>query len=164
MDPFAVLGLEPRLDLDAKALERAYLDRSRAVHPDFHQNARPEQQAEMLARAAELNDAWRVLRDPWRRAQALVDRLDPKASERTKQLSCPFLVEAMELAEEVAATNDPAPLRERLRRQLEHLLAQTRSHLDAGRADAAATAVHQSRYFQKALADLEARVLAAGQR
>lgn len=158
MDPFAELGLEPTLALDPSRLERAYLERSRAYHPDYHQDADPELQTQMLERAARLNDAYRILRDPWRRAQTLVERLDQGAIERTKQLSCPFLVEAMELAEEVQSTDDADTLRRRLRHQLDSLFAQTGAHLEARRADAAATAVHQSRYFRKALADLEARV------
>jgi molecular chaperone HscB len=34
MNPFAVLGLDARFDLDPQAIERAYFEKSKELHPD----------------------------------------------------------------------------------------------------------------------------------
>ena len=64
LDRFAVLGLPRRLTVDRDALERRYLDASRAVHPDRHQTADDRTRALSLAASAAVNQAYRTLRDP----------------------------------------------------------------------------------------------------
>ena len=39
LDPFAVFGVEHRLDLDERALEKRYLQLSRDLHPDRNRAA-----------------------------------------------------------------------------------------------------------------------------
>jgi curved DNA-binding protein CbpA len=56
----------------------------------------------VLQRSAEINDAWKILRDPWQRARALLELLSPGVLDRNKKLDPAFLAEALELAEEVA--------------------------------------------------------------
>lgn len=168
-DPFATLGLAPTLELDLQALETSYLAHSREAHPDRWSDALrdaddPAILAEALARSAAVNDAYRVLKDRWLRAGVLIDRLDADARDATRTLSPLFLVEAMELAESVAeADEDAAPqLRAVIADRVESTFAAVADALRAGDARAAATALHQSQYFRKALADLDARCLAPG--
>jgi molecular chaperone HscB len=71
MDPFVTLGLERRFDLDIKAVEKRHRDLSRALHPDkFAQEGGTERRI-ALGQAADVNEAWRIVRDPIRRAEAL---------------------------------------------------------------------------------------------
>src|SRR5436309_3390277 len=72
MDHFEVFGLPRRLGIDAAQLQRAFYELSRRSHPDFHQAAPPERQAEILEASARLNTAYRVLRDPIARVEYLV--------------------------------------------------------------------------------------------
>jgi len=72
MDPFATLGTDRRFDVDLKAVEKTHRELSRALHPDRFVGATPSERRAALARAVEVNEAWRVLRDPIRRAQALL--------------------------------------------------------------------------------------------
>lgn len=97
MDHFERLGLPRRFNLDAGEIEREYLARSRAVHPDFYQMGGDlEQRASMEASAA-LNEAYAVLRDPFRRAEHLLQlRGGPSASEM-KDMPVEFLEEMLEL-------------------------------------------------------------------
>ena len=159
-DPFRELGLEPSFDIDPDALEAAYLRLSRETHPDHAAMAdlSPAELAERLGRAARVNDAFRTLSDPWRRARALIDRQDAEAFEASKKLDPMFLAEAMELAEEVAdCTPEARPaLRDRLEERIATDLEAIRAALAAGDVHAAATRLHQSRYHQKARADLDA--------
>lgn len=70
--PFDILGLPPAFDLDAKALEAAYFQEQRRFHPDRFV-ARPEaERAEALRRSVDINEAYRTLKEPLSRAQALL--------------------------------------------------------------------------------------------
>jgi molecular chaperone HscB len=68
-DPFAALGLPRAQRLDLADAERRFRERMRAVHPD---RAAPGDRLAAAAAAAEAAAAWRVLRDPLDRAQALL--------------------------------------------------------------------------------------------
>jgi molecular chaperone HscB len=72
MDYFEVFGLPRRLGIDTVELQRAFYALSRRSHPDFHQGASPERQAEVLEASARLNAAYRTLRDPIGRIEYLV--------------------------------------------------------------------------------------------
>lgn len=70
-DPFAALGVPRRFDVDVRAAEKAHRELSRALHPDKYASAGASERREALSRAADVNEAWRVVRDPVRRAEAL---------------------------------------------------------------------------------------------
>ncbi len=72
MDPFATLGIAPRFSLDLRELEARHRDLSRALHPDKHLSAPAAERRAALSRAIEVNEAFRVVRDPVRRAEALL--------------------------------------------------------------------------------------------
>lgn len=103
MDPFATLGAPRRFDLDLAVLEKTHRELSRALHPDkFAQTGASERRA-ALEKAANVNEAWRIVRDPIRRAEALFqlegfatgDVNEPKPSPQ-------FLFEMMEEREALA--------------------------------------------------------------
>jgi len=71
-DYFTVFGLPRKLTVDASALQRRFYELSREHHPDFHQGAAAERQAEALAQSAVVNRAYRALRDPLSRVEYLI--------------------------------------------------------------------------------------------
>jgi molecular chaperone HscB len=71
MDPFATLGIERKFDVDLGALERTHRELSRALHPDKYVAAGASERREALSKAVEVNESWRVVRDPVRRAETL---------------------------------------------------------------------------------------------
>lgn len=75
LDAFDMLGLPPRFDLEAGAVERAYLARLTAAHPD-HAGDEPVEASgdEPGPDAAGLNAARAVLLDAEQRARALLSR------------------------------------------------------------------------------------------
>lgn len=158
-DPFTVFGLPRSLDLDERALEQRYLKLSRECHPDLNRTADISDCIAVLQRSAEINDAWKLLRDPWSRAKALLETVAPGALDRNKTLDPTFLGEALELAEEVAECDrEAAPaLRERLRATLTADYEAVREALTAGKPDVAASRCHKAHYHKKALQDLEAK-------
>jgi molecular chaperone HscB len=156
-DPFTVFGVERTLDLDERALERRYLALSRESHPDRLRSQEVGDCPAALARSAEVNDAWRVLRDPWLRARALLETRSPGVLAKNQKLDPAFLAEALELAEEVAFATGPkvAPLRTRLTAAIAADFDALRAELARGDVDAAAKRFHASHYHRKALHDLE---------
>ena len=103
---FARLGLVPDAAFDADAAELTYLRLSRLLHPDHQADASPEVQERALRNIALLNEAWTVLNDDQERVEYLLEHHDPGALERHKKLSPAFLMEAMEISEELEEAHD----------------------------------------------------------
>ena len=101
MDAFDVLALKPAFDLDVSELEQRYRDLQRQLHPDrFAQSASSEKRAS-LARAVDVNQAYRALRDDLKRAEILLTRLEGQAT-GTETTDPGLLMEVMELREALA--------------------------------------------------------------
>jgi molecular chaperone HscB len=103
MNPFALLGVESRFDLDLPALEKTHRELSRALHPDKFAQANASERRAALEKAAAVNEAWRTLRDPIKRAEALFRMHDIAVGEDKEPKSTPtFLMEVLEMREELA--------------------------------------------------------------
>jgi hypothetical protein len=63
---YEVLGVDP--STSPEDLRRAYVQRARALHPDRQVGADPTRAAQAARAMQEVNEAWRVLRDPVARA------------------------------------------------------------------------------------------------
>ncbi len=104
MDAFDTLGVEPRFDLDLAAVEERHRALSGALHPDRYAGKPAGERRMALGRAIEVNDAWRVLRDPVRRAECLFSRVGiPVGETNEPKPSADLLLEMLELREELAA-------------------------------------------------------------
>jgi molecular chaperone HscB len=98
MDHFEVFGLPRRLGIDGAELQRKFYELSRRGHPDFHQGAPAERQAEILEASARLNAAYRALRDPLARIEYLVrleEGRDTREGATVKPKAPPELLEEM---------------------------------------------------------------------
>lgn len=127
-DAFDIMDMPRRFDLDQKALHRRFIELSAAHHPDRFTDALD--QADAAERAAAINEAYRTLSDPERRAGALLAVLGGAAKEDDKSLPPNLLMEMMEVRErmeEAIAEDDKATLAE-LRTWAE---GQRRAYLDA---------------------------------
>lgn len=106
-DHFERLALPRRFSVDPGALESAYLERSRAVHPDFFQSCTAGEQAASEDLSAGVNEAYLTLKDPFRRAEHLLALLGGPSAAEVKEIPPAFLMEMMELREAVeSATPD----------------------------------------------------------
>lgn len=117
---FELLGIAARYDIDSGVMERNYLERSRAVHPDFHQLASSTEQEVSLQLTASLNDAYAVLKDPFKRAEYLLALLGGPPVSEHKQMPAEFLEEMLELRmaiEEVRTEGDQVGI-DRMEQQL----------------------------------------------
>lgn len=98
---FACLELPVSARLDRDLLETNYLDKARQWHPDRFVSASKAEQATAQGMAAQVNEAYRILRDPVRRAEYLVklggidlDSSDPERG--APKPSQAFLLEMLE--------------------------------------------------------------------
>ena len=105
-DPFTLLGAPRKYDLDLGAVEKTHRDLSRELHPDRFASAGASERKAALEKAADVNEAWRIVRDPIRRAEALFALAGIVVSEgnetATISVAPKFLMEMMEAREELA--------------------------------------------------------------
>jgi molecular chaperone HscB len=118
--PFEVLGLPTGFNVDKFALRKKLLLLSRRMHPDFFGTAGQEARALAERNTAELNAAFDVLSDDFRRADWLVTSLDgPKESDE-RALPAEFLAQVLEWNEAIeearanGSADGLAPLEARL--------------------------------------------------
>jgi molecular chaperone HscB len=103
LDPFEALGVEPTFSLDLGFLEQRHRDLSRALHPDRHAASGAAERRMALGRAIEVNEAFRALKDPVRRAEALLARRGVASGEGKEPPASPaLLMEVMERREALA--------------------------------------------------------------
>jgi molecular chaperone HscB len=86
------LELEPRFDLDMALLEQRHRDLSRVLHPDRYAGRPAGERQQALGRAIEVNEAFRLLRDPVRRASALLARHERHTDEADAARADPMLL------------------------------------------------------------------------
>ena len=121
-DYFAVFGLPRKLYIEVSFLEEKFLQLSWKLHPDNFVNA-PEAERELsLKRSSELNDAYRVLRDPVGRVEYLLEIEGERKEGEKKQQAPPELLEEVfelnesldELREAKSSGGDLSQLKTRL--------------------------------------------------
>jgi molecular chaperone HscB len=107
---FDLFDIAPAFRLDAAVLDRAYRQLQTEVHPDRYAGASDAQRRQALQASARVNEAYRALKDPVRRAQYLLRLHDIDAvSETDTALPLDFLerqLERRELAAEAQAAGD----------------------------------------------------------
>jgi molecular chaperone HscB len=88
---FETLGLPLRYEVDLVAAEAVFKARARLVHPDRFGRADPRARQISMRRTVQLNEAWRTIRHPIRRAEYLLGLLgyDVGAEEGATGLAAP---------------------------------------------------------------------------
>jgi len=103
MDPFQVLGIDRRYAVDLARLDKTHRELSRALHPDRFTAAPPGEKRAALSKAVEVNEAFRVVRDPVRRAEALFAAHGVAVGEAREPKASPaFLMDVLERREALA--------------------------------------------------------------
>jgi molecular chaperone HscB len=121
-DFFALFGMPHKLWIEMNALEQRFLQLSWKLHPDNFVNATETERELSLKRSSELNDAYRVLRDPVARVEYLLGLENMRKEGEHKQQAPPELLEEVfelnesldELREAKSAGSDLAALKSRL--------------------------------------------------
>jgi molecular chaperone HscB len=173
-DRFAVLGLPRKFEVDLAAAESAYKDLSRQLHPDRFAKADPRARKAALGRTVEINDAWRTVKDPVKRAEYLLelagfglagdDRQSESQLRKTKQVAAPptFLIEILELREELGEAQRAgdavkvAFMAEEMRGRAAEAMRTIAGALDAGKFEEAARILVGLRYYRRFLDEVAA--------
>jgi molecular chaperone HscB len=175
---FEVLGFPPTYFIDRAELEARYREAQRVSHPDRFSRAPASERMQVLQRATDVNDAYRVLKNDQRRAEYLLALRGIDLSEEAEQaggkkrtLDALFLSDVLELREELQDArlgNDGAALarigadiRNRMVQETERITAGF-ARLDAADAqgaeslDAIADALLKLRYYARFLDEITA--------
>src|SRR6266851_3400738 len=127
-DHFLLFGLPRKLWIEMPALEKKFLELSWKLHPDKFVNASPKEQELSLKGSSELNDAYRVLRDPVARVEYLLELEGMRKEGEHKQQAPPELLEEVfelnesldELRAAKSSGGDLAALKSRLESAEKH--------------------------------------------
>jgi len=92
-DYFLTFGMPRKLASDSAALDQRFLQLSWKLHPDNFVNASDRERQLSLRRSSELNDAYRVLRDPVGRVEYLLELEGERKEGEKKQQAPPELLE-----------------------------------------------------------------------
>lgn len=176
---FDVLGLPRRFHIDARVLEERYHAAAREHHPDRHYRDESARRVSSALRTAALTEAYRVLRDPIRRGEHLLELEGIRLGDERRTVGGPagqgghkvdpsFLMEILELREglaEARAEGDEArvdalgvEVRDRHRAALDALDEAWRRYDDGARevlGDIAGGMI-ALRYYRRFLDELEA--------
>jgi molecular chaperone HscB len=136
-DYFRVLGVARSFAIDEVLLEQRYKGLTKVLHPDRFARSDPRARRASLERSVQLNEAWRCLKDPIRRAEYLLslhgidvgDRAvvgNPDQSDGHATLPVPqvLLMEVLELREALAEAHAAGDVHE-----TEALVAKVRGRL-----------------------------------
>jgi len=159
-NPFELFGLTPIFEIDEQRLATTFRSLQRAVHPDRYAGASGQERRQSAERAAAVNDAYQVLRDPVRRARYLLSfRGIETQEEGNTTMDTTFLMEQMEFREqlgEVREATDPVnvlvALKNRLRDRRIALLGELSAYLSIDTAESLAQAterVRRLRFFDR---------------
>ena len=95
---YEFFGIEQKLALDTDALQRRFYELSRTWHPDRFSRKSLSEQEQALEATAILNDGYRTLRDPVKRAEYLLTEEGfPIGEQRSKDVPPELLEEVFEL-------------------------------------------------------------------
>ncbi|WP_261885293.1 co-chaperone HscB [Vibrio pomeroyi] len=111
MNHFELFGLPLQFQLDGSLLSSQFRDLQRQFHPDKFATASERDRLLAVQKAAQINDAYQVLKNPISRAEYLLVQYgeDIRGEQQTMQDPM-FLMEQMELREEledIADSSDP---------------------------------------------------------
>lgn len=119
---FELFGLPRSFEVDLQDLSLRYRDLQRTVHPDRFANASEQEKRLSLQQTALINEAFQTLKSPLSRARYLLQLNGISLDDNDTAMDPGFLMEQMELREElgeVRSKSDPFTELNRLRDHIE---------------------------------------------
>jgi hypothetical protein len=108
LDCFSALGIPRKLTIDTSALEAAYHDLGRKIHPDRFASSASNVRALSLAGTALLTRSYRTLRDPIARGLYWLELNGEKLAENNKQVPPELAEMVFEVQEQLADLRRPS--------------------------------------------------------
>lgn len=153
---FELFNLPAQFDVDGKALDTAYRNIQRLVHPDRFVTASEAEKRAAVQYASLVNDAYQTLRDPLKRAGHLCALNGvPIDNNAHIQMDPLFLMEQMAWREKLEAAQDSGDREallaldgEQAKLRAKQLMA-VKGHLDAHRFKEAVTGIHKLMFLNR---------------
>jgi len=119
---YELFDLPVSYEVDQETLALRYRELQRAVHPDRFANASEQEKRLSVQQAAQINEAFQVLKSPLPRARYLLELRGLPLDDTDTQMDPAFLMEQMEMREalaEVRGADDPFGALNRARDSIE---------------------------------------------
>lgn len=168
-DHFARFGLARAWRIDREALEAAYRSRAAAAHPDRFVGAELPEQRAAMEESTKINEGYRVLRDPVRRAEYLcklggIDLDVTGGPGGAPPMDQAFLLEMIERREGLAEARAAGAakldaLRDDVQAEADELLDAAADAIEIGDTSRAARHLVARRYLQRLLDEIEGEEL-----
>ena len=162
-DDFTLFGLDERFALDAARLDQRWRDLQAEVHPDRFAAQGAAAQRVAMQWSVRVNEAYRRLKDPLRRAAYLCERRGvPIEAERNTAMPREFLLQQMSWREALDDAHDAAAVQqldEEVAAREQMLLQRVQQQLDEHRdAQVAAELVRELMFVTRFRADIDRRL------
>ncbi len=163
MNHFELFGLPSQFELDGSLLSSQFRELQKQYHPDNFATASEAERLSSVQKAAQINDAYQILKNPLTRAQYLLAQngVDIRAEQQTMKDTM-FLMQQMELREELEniAGSDDAESRlgdfdDKVRKMHKALLAEVKQQLDSADWSSAADTVRKLKFTEKLKNEIE---------
>jgi molecular chaperone HscB len=139
---FELFGLPPAFSLDLSRLDAAYRDIQSQVHPDRYAHAGDAERRASMQMTTRVNEAYRTLKSPVRRAKYLLELNGVDVAFETNTAMPPeFLMQQMEIREQLEEARNASTLdllRKDLEVQAKELESRIKEQIDGKRDFAAA--------------------------
>lgn len=103
---FKLFGLSIHFDVAVSDLTERYRSLQKAVHPDRFAGSAERDRLMAVQQAANINEAYRVLKDPLARARYMLELKGLPLDDTNTQMDPAFLMEQMELREALEAVKN----------------------------------------------------------
>ncbi len=157
LDKFAVLGVPEGFDEPA-GLDEKFRALSRQWHPDRYARAAAPERRKALEMTTQINDAYKTLKDPVRRAEHLLQLRGVKGEPR---MSPEFLEQTLEDREKLLEAKESGKpldeLAQGVRSKRDATLAEVKQLVARGDLPGAAEMLARMRYYARYLDEVEGR-------
>lgn len=121
MTYFEIFGLPVQLKVDKAGLPKRFFELSRKFHPDFYANATPSEQQRALEITANLNKAFKTFQNEDDTIKYVLQLKGLLEEEEKYQLPADFLMEVLEINEQLMDATDDPDLKSNLQLAIDNL-------------------------------------------
>ncbi|MBS1920886.1 MAG: Fe-S protein assembly co-chaperone HscB [Bacteroidetes bacterium] len=121
MNYFELFEIPVQLKLESKSLGEKFFQLSRKFHPDYFVGKEEMEQTEALEKSALLNKAYRTFQNPDETIKYVLQLKGLLEEEEKYELPPDFLMEVLDINEQIMDAGDDPELKNRLRHQVDNL-------------------------------------------
>jgi molecular chaperone HscB len=114
MTYFELFDIPVDLKVNAALLSRKFFELSKKYHPDYFANENKETQGEVLEKSALINKAWKTFQNPDETIKYVLQLKGLLEEEEKYELPPDFLMEVLEINEQLMDADDDPDLKQKL--------------------------------------------------